>query len=60
MSSDEADDSNSQSSRGSLEVTDKDSVGITSLRFVTVTAKSLKQHHSELNTVELGTYAVMS
>jgi hypothetical protein len=52
MSSDEADDTNSQSSRSSLEVTDKDDVGTTSLRFVTVTAKSLTQHRSELNTDE--------
>lgn len=53
MSSDEADDSSTQSNHGSLEFANKDGVGATSLRFVTVTARSLKQHRAEFNTDEV-------
>jgi hypothetical protein len=52
ISSDEDEEANVHSSRGSSSMGSEEAPGITSLRFVTVTAKSLRQHRSEVNTDE--------
>lgn len=52
VSSDEDEDTNLHSTRRSFRGSSTEDSATTSLRFVTVTAKSLKQHRSELNTDE--------
>jgi hypothetical protein len=52
VSSDEDEDTNLHSTRHSFRGSSTEDLATTSLRFVTVTAKSLNQHRSELNTDE--------